>query len=421
MKGLTSLVLFLFLASGSAIAADAPEPTPPVAASPPVAAEAPKPNNAAQDDQLFRAVTDGNAAEVKRLVNAGGNPNTPSGAEKKRALNVAAAAGNKEIVEILIAAGADLNAKDGAGHSAILCALLNDRQETAKLIGAVRTGKITVEELRKLSGVGVTVSLPPAPAVATAAPTQATAGTIDKLKKAVAEAEDRLTTKARTIADSERALGGKLSQAEDSSDAPIWKAAEVVTVSGSAYVVRKGGQSDILRGFHVTLIQNTVPPEVLKRALTTVVLNYNSEAVAKLKDAVFGLNIPPGMEFMRDSYEKEAIGNGFRLCEEAKALEVMADTYSQIRAKVTGPVDTAVALRLLEKTHYVNVIRDFVEGVKIAATTTDVQGAYKFTNAPTNAYIFAMFDTEAGFLMWAIPVKGEGSKDLFNDTALVSQ
>ena len=220
MKGLTSLVLLLFLACGSAIAADAPEPAPPVAAAPPIAAEAPKVNKAALDDQLFRAVADGKADEVLRLVNAGANPNTPSGAEKKRALNVAAAAGNKKIVEILIAAGADVNAHDGARESPLIAAVRNDKQEVAKLIAAVRIGKIKVDDLRSVNG--VTVPLPAAPAVAKPAPSQATAGPVDEIRKAIAE--HRLI-KGMALADVESALGLNPIQTQNSSDGvSIWKA-----------------------------------------------------------------------------------------------------------------------------------------------------------------------------------------------------
>ena len=367
MRALTSFVLLLFLASGSAVAADAPEPAPPVAAAPAVAAEAPKPNKAALDDQLFRAVTDGNAAEVKRLVNAGANPNTPSCTEKKRALNIAAAAGNKEIVEILIAAGADVNVKDGAGHSAIVCAALNDRQEIAKLIGAVRTGKITVEDLRKSNG--VTIPLPPAAAVALAAPAPSPNPETNEYQELLKRMFEQVLIKGKAVADAEGASLPK-----------------VVNVSGSAYVVRQGGESDILRGLHVTLIRGTVPQAVLENALTMVARGEES-ASARWSDSSF---------------------------------ERWAELYSYFRAKVAGPGDSAAALALIEKRGYLDVVRYVVDSTQIAATTTDVQGAYKFTNAPENAYIFAMFDTKDGFLLWAIPVKGEGSKDLFNDTALVS-
>lgn len=231
-----------------------------------------------------------------------------------------------------------------------------------------------------------------------------------------------------------------------------------VTLSGSAYVVRQGGQSDILRGFHVTLIQDTVSAEVLRNALLIVVQDYKSKASDKRKEAA---------KYRKESIEVLAKADD----EDAKEFDGNAERYSQILAKVTGPADSAAALRLLGATCYVNtdpqkdqfrkqiadaeidgryashkisrmdadiqhmevanireptaearkqVVRDFVESIQIATTTTDVQGAYKFTDAPTNAYIFAMFDTRDGFMMWAIPVQGSGSKDLFNDTALVS-
>lgn len=423
MRGLTSFMLLLFLVSGSAIAADAPAPASTVAAATPVASEAPNPNQAASerlqrllklDYELFRAVTDGKVDEVKRLVNAGANPNTPSGAEKKRALNVAAAAGNKKIVEILLAAGADPNMRDGSGATAMVAAIVNDKGEVAKLIGAFRSGKITVEDLLKRTG--VTIPLPPAPPVAKPAPSQIDAeiarlqDEIVQLKAKIAEADDA-GTPLPVGAGTEPPSAARQLAPTTASVAPVPKG---LTVSGSAFVIRQGGQSDILRGFHVTLIQETVPPQVLKKALTMVVLNYANKALDNLKRAADERKtwgFPPGSAWdpgeFAENEAKDAAGN--------------AQKYYQILAKVGVPVYSAAALRLLGASGYVNVIRDFVQDLQIATTTTDVQGAYKFTNAPENAYIFAMFDTKDGFLLWAIPVKGDGSKDLFNDTALISK
>jgi cell division septum initiation protein DivIVA len=199
-----------------------------------------------------------------------------------------------------------------------------------------------------------------------------------------------------------------------------------VAVSGAAYVVREGGQSDILRGLHVTVIQGTVPAEFLQKALMTVVQNYKSEAADKRKQAAelrkpvpnSGALGPGATKLLRETWDEEAKGSD----EKAKELEGKAQTYSQILAKVTGPVDCATALKLLDETLYCGpVIGELVDSIKIATTTTGVEGTYKFTDAPTGAYVFARFVTRDAILMWAVPVQGGGAKDLFNDTALVAR
>jgi hypothetical protein len=100
----------------------------------------------AEGDQLLASIASGKADAVKALINAGTKPGT-------RSLNLAAARGNVEIVEILLAAGADVSAKDRAGKTALAVALENDHKEVADLILDFKSGKITVGELQARTGV----------------------------------------------------------------------------------------------------------------------------------------------------------------------------------------------------------------------------------------------------------------------------
>jgi len=178
-----------------------------------------------------------------------------------------------------------------------------------------------------------------------------------------------------------------------------------IAISGSAYVVRAGGQSDILRGFHVTLVQNTVPPDIFRNSLTRCVQAENRRATENRQEAVEDRKRFPG------------ISDGKLYDDWAREAETKAAKFSQLASRITEPVDSARALKLVEQSGFVNIVKDLADSIKIASTATDVQGGYKFANAPVDSYIFGIFDTKDGFLMWAVPVKEGGPFDLFNDTA----
>ena len=61
-------------------------------------------------------------------------------------LHIAALNGHKEIVELLIAAGADVNAEDGDGYTPLDCAIKDKHTETADLLR--KHGGKTGEELK---------------------------------------------------------------------------------------------------------------------------------------------------------------------------------------------------------------------------------------------------------------------------------
>jgi ankyrin repeat protein len=61
-------------------------------------------------------------------------------------LHDAAYGGHREITELLLAKGADVNAKDGIGRTPLDVAIANDRTETANLLR--KHGGKTGEELK---------------------------------------------------------------------------------------------------------------------------------------------------------------------------------------------------------------------------------------------------------------------------------
>ena len=67
------------------------------------------------DGALIQAAKDGDIEAVKQHLAAGANVNAKEGISEKTPLHEAASSGHKEIVELLIAKGANVNAKDGIG------------------------------------------------------------------------------------------------------------------------------------------------------------------------------------------------------------------------------------------------------------------------------------------------------------------
>lgn len=279
---------------------------------------------------------------------------------------------------------------------------------------------------------------------------------VARLKAGTAQSQAAKSELARLRAENAQ-LNAKIAKTETAQTAQPTASSPVpkgVTVSGAAYVVRQSGQSDILRGFRVTVIQRTVPEKVYRKALTAVVQKYKNRVAELRKKAA------DGKEFGQKPQKSY-------FWEQIKEVERKEQMYSRLLANVSGPVDSVDALKLIDKANeesltgrpienrelellsvkkaYLDdritklnseiqealladkrvtgdsehVLRDLVDSIRIVSTTTDRKGAYKFTDAPTNAYIFAMFDTADGFMLWAIPVQGSGSKDLFNDTALI--
>ena len=75
---------------------------------------------------LFRAIENGEAVLVKRLLDEGADPNECNGHEEDSALLIAAIEGRSAVVEHLIAAGASVNIGDSAGYTPLMGAVCAD-------------------------------------------------------------------------------------------------------------------------------------------------------------------------------------------------------------------------------------------------------------------------------------------------------
>jgi len=93
------------------------------------------------EPELLRAVAQGNVAEVNRLLSFGINPNTKD-AQGRQVLWLAVAAEKPEIVQALLAAGANVNART------------DDRKSTA-LRAAARAGHADIVSMLVKAGVEV--------------------------------------------------------------------------------------------------------------------------------------------------------------------------------------------------------------------------------------------------------------------------
>lgn len=80
---------------------------------------------------VYDAACDGDMAQIRGHITWGGNVDSPAGGSCT-ALHVAAAGGNAEVVELLLANGADIEAKDTLGRNAL------SRSVEAGLIDMVR-------------------------------------------------------------------------------------------------------------------------------------------------------------------------------------------------------------------------------------------------------------------------------------------
>ena len=88
----------------------------------------------APDISIHEAVEKGNVEAVKRYLNAGGDLEAKGGGGKRTPLHGAAIEGHKEIAELLIAEGADVNAKDDDGWTPLFVAVGDGYKKIIELL-----------------------------------------------------------------------------------------------------------------------------------------------------------------------------------------------------------------------------------------------------------------------------------------------
>ena len=95
------------------------------------------PTGKAPDISIHQATSAGNIEAVKQHLAAGTDVNVKGGFADGTPLHYAAANGHKEIAELLIEKGADLNAKDEDGGTPLDVAISFNRTEIADLIRVI--------------------------------------------------------------------------------------------------------------------------------------------------------------------------------------------------------------------------------------------------------------------------------------------
>jgi ankyrin repeat protein len=130
---LTTIAAVVLVGCGeSQQSAPAPEskPVEPVAE----AAKPEPPTAKAPDISILDAVEEGNIEAVKQHLAAGTDVNVKGGRMVGTPLHYAALEAHKEIIELLIAKGADVNAKDKHGRISLHLAALGGHKEIAELL-----------------------------------------------------------------------------------------------------------------------------------------------------------------------------------------------------------------------------------------------------------------------------------------------
>ena len=112
--------------------------------------QSPEPSIAeAPDISIHDAAADGNIEAVKHHLAAGADVNAKNG-ERCTPLHLAAGEGHKDIAELLIAKGADVNAKDDNGETPLDTTIFNKDFETEVTDFLRKHGGKTGAELKGL-------------------------------------------------------------------------------------------------------------------------------------------------------------------------------------------------------------------------------------------------------------------------------
>jgi ankyrin repeat protein len=105
--------------------------------------------NPSPDPALRKAAQDGQMATVKELLEKGANVNARDEAGRTALLWVAPARDNPEMVKFLIDKGADVNAKDNAGETALMIA---SSQSNPGIVTALLEAGAEVDAQNKVGG-----------------------------------------------------------------------------------------------------------------------------------------------------------------------------------------------------------------------------------------------------------------------------
>ena len=194
--------------------------------------------------------------------------------------------------------------------------------------------------------------------------------------------------------------------------ASLEKPPKLTTISGSAWLTREGGDSDVLRGLRIRLLSSATPKEAVARSLQHNVKQWRDWEKFENDQAKQYAN----EEFMKDTVtaaHKEAADSESR----AKAVEA---TISQLPA--TMDVRRAYSMAVDSSQYKVPSFDAVVDATAMYETKTDVNGKYTLRDLPVGSYYLqAEIDSSKHFVEWLIPILADGtdmSIDIENGTAI---
>jgi len=189
------------------------------------------------------------------------------------------------------------------------------------------------------------------------------------------------------------------------------------SISGSVWLTRKNGTSDIMRGTTVAILQQTIGGKDVAEAILPKVPEWE-ELAKKYRDMAAD---------SRKNMQKYGDSDG-TWAKYAKDEDAVADKDEKLAAKLReiasdppATYDTLEAYRLLKKASTSCVAGLPVSGIILRSTKTDVNGKYLLTNVWAGKYyLYGISASEAYVVEWIIPITvglQDVTLDLFNDNA----
>jgi hypothetical protein len=189
------------------------------------------------------------------------------------------------------------------------------------------------------------------------------------------------------------------------------------SISGSVWLTKKNGSSDIMRGMTVALLQQTVAGKDVAEAMLLEVPKWEKLAKDYRDMAADCRKNMEKYEFSTGDWAKMAKD------EEAEAdkKDKMATKLREIASHPPAVYDTLEAYRLLKEASTNRVVGLPLSGIMLQSTTTNVDGKYRLTNVQAGKYyLYGISGSEEYLVEWITPVTVESqdvSSDLFNDNA----
>jgi hypothetical protein len=196
--------------------------------------------------------------------------------------------------------------------------------------------------------------------------------------------------------------------------APAGFFASTYTIDGAAWVVKKSGDSIVLRGLQISLIGQTVPKSDAIRALQSQITADNDEAKSDESDAQDWRNKAAGDDSTAD-FDRERADDSAK-----KAQDLRAKVTTMSNAMTTFPSNVDVGL--VYSVAGGEALTDVFSSVhEIALTKTDVDGKYLIAKVPAGSYYLSAFSVNDAYsIEWLVPVviNSDIHMDLSNDNAV---